>query len=225
QGHQAHPVPGATRRRRAGGGVQEARGRLRGGQDTAGAGAGMNKLPPQPLLDLADLERQIVARDREMDNPFSKDLQVMAIWNARRSRGERLARTAAPHKILDPKAGPLIAVRLNILTRKTLGGLQTDLSGRVLGRDTPHRPVPGLFAAGEVAGFGGGGMHGYRSLEGSFLGGCLFSGRQAGRAVARETSALSVSRTGAAAARRWCRRRSSSPPPCHRPWRRSAPPR
>src|SRR4029077_15159546 len=191
-----------------------------------------------------------VARDREIDNPFTKDLQVMAIRNARRSRGERLARTAAPHKSLDPKAGPLIAVRLNILTRKTLGGLQTDLSGRVLGRAAPAgtvsagggppavpglvaagaggggpRPVPGLFAAGEVAGFGGGGMHGYRSLEGSFLGGCLFSGRQAGRAVARETSALPVSRTGAAAARRWCRLRSSSPPPCHRPGRRSAPPR
>jgi predicted oxidoreductase len=187
--------------------------------------AGMNKLTPEPLLELADLERQIVARDREMDNPFTKDLQVMAIRNARRSRGERLARTAAPHKILDPKAGPLIAVRLNILTRKTLGGLQTDLSGRVLGRDASHRPVRGLFAAGEVAGSGGGGMHGYRSLEGSFLGGCLFSGRQAGRAVARETSALPVSRTGAAAARRWCRHPSSSPPPCHRPGRRSAPPR
>ena len=178
--------------------------------------AGMNKLTPEPLLELADLERQIVARDREIDNPFTKDLQVMAIRNARRSRGERLARTAAPHKILDPKAGPLIAVRLNILTRKTLGGLQTDLSGRVLGRAAPAgtvsagtvssgggpRPVPGLFAAGEVAGFGGGGMHGYRSLEGSFLGGCLFSGRQAGRAVAGETGALPVRRTGAAAARR-----------------------
>ena len=196
--------------------------------------AGMNKLTPEPLLELADLERQIIARDREIDNPFTKDLQVMAIRNARRSRGERLARTAAPHKILDPKAGPLIAVRLNILTRKTLGGLQTDLSGRVLGSVTSGgavsagegpRPVPGLFAAGEVAGFGGGGMHGYRSLEGSFLGGCLFSGRQAGRAVARETGALPVSRTGAAAARRWCRHRSASPPPCPRPGRRSAPPR
>jgi uncharacterized protein len=143
----------------------------------------MNKLTASPLIDLADLERQIVARDREIDNPFTKDLQVMAIRNARRSRGERLARTAAPHKILNPKAGPLIAVRLNILTRKTLGGLQTDLSGRVLGSSA--RPVPGLFAAGEVAGFGGGGMHGYRSLEGSFLGGCLFGGRQAGRAAAR----------------------------------------
>jgi hypothetical protein len=159
---------------------------------------GMNKLTAEPLIDLADLDRQIVARDREIDNPFTKDLQVMAIRNARRYRGDRLARTAAPHKILDPKAGPLIAVRLNILTRKTLGGLQTDLSGRVLGRETGPpaglagsgpRPVPGLYAAGEVAGFGGGGMHGYRSLEGSFLGGCLFSGRQAGRAAAQETGA------------------------------------
>src|SRR5579862_2482779 len=150
--------------------------------------AGMNKLTPEPLIDLADLERQIVARDREVDNPFSKDLQVMAIRNARRSRGERLARCAAPHKILDAKAGPLIAVRLNILTRKTLGGLQTDLSGRVLSRTRPGSPVPGLFAAGEVAGFGGGGMHGYRSLEGSFLGGCMFSGREAGRAAARLTA-------------------------------------
>ena len=102
---------------------------------------GMNKLTPEPLIELADLERQIVARDREIDNPFSKDLQVMAIRNARRSRGERLARTAAPHKILDPKAGPLIAVRLNILTRKTLGGLQTDLSGRVLGRAPGTAPA------------------------------------------------------------------------------------
>jgi predicted oxidoreductase len=152
---------------------------------------GMNKLTPEPLIDLADLERQITARDREMDNPFGKDLQVMAIRNARRYRGDRLARTAAPHKILDPRAGPLIAVRLSILTRKTLGGLQTDLSGRVLStRSGPvPSPIPGLYAAGEVAGFGGGGMHGYRSLEGSFLGGCLFSGRQAGRAAARETGA------------------------------------
>ncbi len=149
---------------------------------------GMNELTAEPLIDLVDLERQIVARDRELDNPFTKDLQVMAIRNARRYRGDRLVRTAAPHKILDPRAGPLIAVRLNILTRKMLGGLQTDLSGRVLAAGVPG-PVPGLYAAGEVAGFGGGGMHGYRSLEGSFLGGCLFSGRQAGRAVARETGA------------------------------------
>jgi uncharacterized protein len=150
---------------------------------------GMNGLTAEPLIDLADLERQITARDREIGNPFTKDLQVMAIRNARRYRGDRLVRTAAPHQILDPRAGPLIAVRLNILTRKTLGGLQTDLDGRVLGLrpGSGPSPVPGLYAAGEVAGFGGGGMHGYRSLEGSFLGGCLFSGRQAGRAAARET--------------------------------------
>jgi uncharacterized protein len=151
---------------------------------------GMNKLTAEPLIDLAELERQIVARDRELDNPFTKDAQVMAIHNARRALGERIMRTAAPHKILDPAAGPLIAVRLNILTRKTLGGLQTDLSGRVLsapaGPGAAPEPVPGLYAAGEVAGFGGGGVHGYRSLEGTFLGGCLFSGRQAGRAIARE---------------------------------------
>jgi predicted oxidoreductase len=143
---------------------------------------GMNKLTEEPLLELAGIERQIVARDREIANPFTKDLQVMAIRNARRYRGDRLIRTAAPHRILDPKAGPLIAVRLNILTRKTLGGLQTDLAGRVVGAD--GSPLPGLYAAGEVAGFGGGGVHGYRALEGTFLGGCLFSGRQAGRAVA-----------------------------------------
>ncbi|WP_214366708.1 FAD-binding dehydrogenase [Pseudonocardia sp. H11422] len=143
---------------------------------------GMNKLTDSPLIELPDLERQIVARDREIDNPFTKDLQITALRGARRYRGDRLVRVASPHRILDPKSGPLIAVRLNILTRKTLGGLQTDLSGRVLSTD--GSPVPGLYAAGEVAGFGGGGVHGYRALEGTFLGGCLFSGRQTGRAVA-----------------------------------------
>ena len=148
--------------------------------------AGMNRLTDQPLIDLADLEAQITARDRDLDNPFGKDLQTMAIRNARRYRGDRLIRTAAPHRILDPAAGPLIAVRLNIVTRKTLGGLQTDLSGRVLRAD--GEVLPGLYAAGEVAGFGGGGVHGYRSLEGTFLGGCIFSGRQAGRAAAVATA-------------------------------------
>ncbi|WP_300016931.1 FAD-binding dehydrogenase [Pseudonocardia sp.] len=143
--------------------------------------AGMNALTDEPLLDVAVLERQIAARDREIDNPFTKDLQVTAIHGARRFRGDRLVRTASPHKVLDPRNGPLIAVKLHILTRKTLGGLQTDLSGRVLRADAA--PFPGLYAAGEVAGFGGGGVHGYRSLEGTFLGGCLFSGRQAGRAA------------------------------------------
>jgi uncharacterized protein len=143
--------------------------------------AGMNKITDEPLIDLAELEGQIVARDREIDHPFTKDLQLTAVHGARRYRGDKLVRTAAPHKILDPAAGPLIAVQLHVLTRKTLGGLQTDLSGRVLRADAT--PFPGLYAAGEVAGFGGGGVHGYRSLEGTFLGGCLFSGRQAGRAV------------------------------------------
>src|SRR5258708_39644069 len=109
-------------------------------------------------------------------------MQITAIHGARKYVGDKLIRTAKPHKFLDPKAGPLIAVRLNILTRKTLGGLQTDLSSRVLGPN--GQPIPGLYAAGEVAGFGGGGMHGYRALEGTFLGGCIFSGRVAGRAVA-----------------------------------------
>jgi hypothetical protein len=142
----------------------------------------MNALVGEPLLDAGDVERQIVARDREFSNPFSKDLQVTAIHGARRYLADRVSRVAAPHRLLDRSAGPLIAVRLSILTRKTLGGLETDLSCRVL-RDGGV-PVPGLFAAGEVAGFGGGGVHGYRSLEGTFLGGCLFSGRMAGRAVA-----------------------------------------
>ncbi|MEU6369748.1 FAD-binding dehydrogenase [Streptomyces sp. NPDC046931] len=144
---------------------------------------GMNALTAEPLIDEAELRREIVARDREVLNPFTKDLQVTAIRGARRFLGDRLIRTAAPHRILDPGAGPLIAVRLNILTRKTLGGLETDLSSRVLteGGD----PLAGVYAAGEAAGFGGGGVHGYRSLEGTFLGGCLFSGRTAGRAAAK----------------------------------------
>ncbi|MFI8182826.1 FAD-binding dehydrogenase [Actinacidiphila glaucinigra] len=148
--------------------------------------AGMNRLTGEDLIDLADLKRQIDARDREIDNPYTKDVQVMGIRNALAYPGDFLSRTATAHKIMDPAAGPLVAVRLNILTRKTLGGLQTDLSGRVL--DADGAPVPGLYAAGEVAGFGGGGVHGYRSLEGTFLGGCLFSGRQAGRAAAAATA-------------------------------------
>ena len=143
---------------------------------------GMNALTDEPLIDRAALEREILARDRELDNPFTKDSQITHIHGARRYLGDRLIRTAKPHRLLDPKAGPLIAVRLHILTRKTLGGLATDLSARALGAD--GQPIPGLFAAGEVAGFGGGGMHGYSALEGTFLGGCLFSGRTAGRSVA-----------------------------------------
>ncbi len=147
--------------------------------------ARMNVLTPDAPLDPAHIERQVVERDRQVDNPFTKDRQVAAIRIARRYRTERvLKRVYAPHRILDPKRGPLVAVRLRVLSRKTLGGVHTDLRGRVLGPD--GSPVPGLYAAGEVAGFGGGGMHGYRALEGTFLGGCLFSGRAAGRAAAAD---------------------------------------
>jgi predicted oxidoreductase len=136
----------------------------------------------EPLLDAAAMEQEIKGRDRDAQLSFGKDGQMLAVRGARRYLGDRLMRVASPHAILDPAAGPLIAVRLHVLTRKSLGGLHTDLSGRVLGAD--GAPVPGLYAAGEAAGFGGGGMHGYRSLEGTFLGGCLYSGREAGRAVA-----------------------------------------
>ncbi|RWZ75465.1 FAD-binding dehydrogenase [Streptomyces albidoflavus] len=147
---------------------------------------GMNALTDDPLIDEAALRRTLTARDREITNPFTKDSQITAIRGARSYLGDRLIRAAAPHAILDPAAGPLVAVRLNILTRKSLGGLQTDLSSRVLTES--GEPLPGVYAAGEAAGFGGGGVHGYRSLEGTFLGGCLFSGRTAGRAAAEATA-------------------------------------
>ncbi|MFJ9793483.1 FAD-binding dehydrogenase [Streptomyces globosus] len=143
---------------------------------------GMNAVTGLDLLDEDTVRREVTARDREIANPFTKDLQVTAVHGARRYLGDRLIRTAAPHRILDPAAGPLIAVRLSVLTRKSLGGLETDLSSRVL--TDSGEPLPGLYAAGEAAGFGGGGVHGYRALEGTFLGGCLFSGRAAGRAAA-----------------------------------------
>jgi predicted oxidoreductase len=142
----------------------------------------MNKLTDSPLLDPAAIRSQIEARDRQMANPYAKDAQVQGIRNSRRYLGDRIARTAAPHRILDPEAGPLIGVKLHVLTRKTLGGIQTDLSSRAL--NTAGEPIAGLYAAGEVAGFGGGGVHGYNALEGTFLGGCLFSGRAAGRDAA-----------------------------------------
>lgn len=143
---------------------------------------GMRALPGGDVLDGHRVRLEVEARDREMGNDFTKDAQVAMLRSARSYRGDRLVRTATPHKILDPKSGPLIAVKLHILTRKSLGGIETDLSGRALGAD--GRPVPGLYAAGEASGFGGGGVHGYRALEGTFLGGCLFSGRVAGRAAA-----------------------------------------
>ncbi|GAB6897584.1 FAD-binding dehydrogenase [Kineosporia succinea] len=144
----------------------------------------MNATTDQPLLDLPTVEKAVLERDRQIVDPSSTDDQILAIRDLRGYFLNRLMRTAAEKRLLDPSAGPLIAVRLNVLTRKTLGGLHTDLESRVLGAD--GTPVPGLFAAGEVAGFGGGGMHGYRALEGTFLGGCLFSGRAAGRAAAQQ---------------------------------------
>jgi predicted oxidoreductase len=153
--------------------------------------AGMNEIARGPQLDLGKLERQLVARDREVANAFTKDAQLMAIANARRTRGDKL-RVAKPHRILDPAHGPLIAVRLNVCTRKTLGGLETNLDAQVMRPD--GTAFPGLYAAGEVAGFGGGGVHGYNALEGTFVGGCIFSGRAAGRAIARELAAASPAR-------------------------------
>jgi len=143
--------------------------------------SGMNPLGGG-LIDETHLRPQIEARDSQVDNPFTKDAQIAAILAARNYRGDKLIRTAKPHKFLDPANGPLIAVKLHVLTRKTLGGLQTNLDSQMIGAD--GQVVPGLFAAGEVAGFGGGGYHGYNALEGSFLGGCIFSGRNAGRSRA-----------------------------------------
>jgi hypothetical protein len=144
---------------------------------------GMNALARGPQLDHDAVERQVLARDREVAHRYSKDAQLMLIGNARRYIGDK-PRVAKPHRLLDPKHGPLIAVRLNICTRKTLGGLETNLDSQAIAPD--GSPVRGLYAAGEVAGFGGGGVHGYNALEGTFLGGCIFSGRAAGRALARD---------------------------------------
>jgi predicted oxidoreductase len=144
----------------------------------------MNALPDVTPLDYATVAEEVTARDREVANNFTKDGQITAIRAARGFLGDKLGRVVAPHRLLDPKAGPLIAVKLHILTRKTLGGLETDLDARVLGDD--GTPLNGLYAAGEAAGFGGGGVHGYRALEGTFLGGCIFSGRAAGRGAAAD---------------------------------------
>lgn len=144
--------------------------------------AAMNAMTGDDLIDPAHLAAQVEARDRELDNPFAKDAQILALRGMRAYRGDRLIRTAKPHRILDPKHGPLIAVKLHILTRKTLGGLHTNLDAQAL--DEAGNPLPGLYAVGEVAGFGGGGYHGYNALEGTFLGGCIFSGRNAGRHAA-----------------------------------------
>jgi predicted oxidoreductase len=146
--------------------------------------SGMNALPDVVPLDYETVAAEVTARDREVANRYSKDGQITAIHGARAFLADRVGRVAAPHRFTDPKSGPLIAVKLHILTRKTLGGLHTDLDARVLKAD--GTPLDGLYAAGEVAGFGGGGVHGYRALEGTFLGGCIFSGRSAGRGAAAD---------------------------------------
>jgi predicted oxidoreductase len=143
----------------------------------------MNGLTEEPLLDYQRLRRQIEERDAEIRNPYSKDSQVTGIHNSRRYLGDKLFRTVKPHRILNPAAGQLISVRLHVVTRKTLGGIQTDLKGQAFTQDGSI--IPGLYAAGEAAGFGGGGAHGYNALEGTFLGGCLFTGRTVGRSLAR----------------------------------------
>ncbi|KQY42002.1 FAD-binding dehydrogenase [Cellulomonas sp. Root137] len=143
--------------------------------------AKMNALSGTDRIDADALERTIVARDRQVETGLGKDSQVVATAMARRYVVDKLIRVAKPHRLLDPQHGPLLAVRLSVLTRKTLGGLHTDLEGRVLRPD--GEVLPGLWAVGEAAGFGGGGVHGHRALEGTFLGGCLFTGRTVGRAL------------------------------------------
>ncbi|OHF04243.1 FAD binding domain-containing protein [Colletotrichum orchidophilum] len=148
---------------------------------------GMNELQRErggPVLSLEDIKETIELRDGQFDNVYSKDAQTMLINNGRSYAPDKRSRIAAPHKLLDPKHGPLIAVRMNLLTRKTLGGIETNLQSNVMKAD--GEKFPGLYAAGEAAGFGGGGVHGYNSLEGTFLGGCIFSGRAAGRGIADE---------------------------------------
>ncbi|KAJ4385401.1 hypothetical protein N0V93_009829 [Gnomoniopsis smithogilvyi] len=148
---------------------------------------GMNVLAKErdgPLLAYDDIKEVVETRDSQFDNPYSKDAQAMLIHNGRNYWPDKRSRIAPPHRLLDPKHGPLIAVRMNLLTRKTLGGLETNLDSNVM---KPNgEPFPGLYAAGEAAGFGGGGVHGYNSLEGTFLGGCIFSGRQAGLGIVKE---------------------------------------
>lgn len=149
--------------------------------------AGMNELADEragPKLSVDAIRRVVEVRDSQFVNSYSKDAQAMLIHNARTYWPDRRSRVAPPHRLLDKAHGPLIAVRMNLLTRKSLGGIETDLGSNV--RRPDGSAFPGLYAAGEAAGFGGGGVHGYNSLEGTFLGGCIFSGRAAGRAIAEE---------------------------------------
>jgi uncharacterized protein len=142
------------------------------------AGGGRDAIDPDVLAVEIGRYDEAIARGKGLFN----DDQLRRIAQLRNWRGDRL-RTCAFQAILDPKAGPLIAIRLQVMARKSLGGIQTDLACRVL-RSGDGEPIPGLYAVGEAAGFGGGGMHGKRSLEGTFLGGCVFTGRLAAAAIA-----------------------------------------
>ncbi|KAK1762177.1 FAD binding domain-containing protein [Phialemonium atrogriseum] len=137
-----------------------------------------------PELKYEEIKKQVEELNLQTRNPYTKDAQVMLAQNARNYTPDNWTRVAKRHEVGDPSHGPMIAVRMNLLTRKTLGGLETDLNSNVL--RAGGELFPGLYAAGEAAGFGGGGVHGYSSLEGTFLGGCIFSGRAAGIAMARE---------------------------------------
>lgn len=137
----------------------------------------MNALEPGAFVDPAVLEATVRRWDAQVQLPakFQNDDQLRRIDHARQYLGDRL-RTCARQPILDPKAGPLLAVRMRLLVRKTLGGIVTDLDCRVL--DAGGEPIPGLYAIGEAAGYGGGGVHGHGALEGTFLGGCVFTARR-----------------------------------------------
>ncbi|WP_418276307.1 FAD-binding dehydrogenase [Isoptericola jiangsuensis] len=133
-------------------------------------------------VDPAALAAVVATRDAQVASGLGKDPQVVATRAARDFKVDRLIRVSPPRPLTTPKDGPLLAVRLSVLTRKTLGGLWCDPSGRVLHDD--GTVLDGLWAVGEAAGFGGGGVHGHRALEGTFLGGCLHTGRVTGRALA-----------------------------------------
>lgn len=141
---------------------------------------GMNALTGENLIDYRSIEKEIKLRDLQIDNPYSKDPQITFINGARHFIGDKFIRTAKPHKFLKDNE-KLIAVKLNIISRKTLGGIQTDLNSQVFNQQNER--IQGLYAAGEVAGFGGGGVHGYGALEGTFLGGCIFSGYRAAQGI------------------------------------------
>jgi hypothetical protein len=146
-------------------------------------GQRMQEVTGDGALDPGLMQSEVNHYDEVIERGTSlfNDDQLRRIAQLRNWRGDRL-RTCNFQKIVDDDAMPLIAIRMTVMARKSLGGIQTDLQSRVL--DADGEPIPGLYAAGESAGFGGGGMHGKRSLEGTFLGGCVFSGRIAARAVA-----------------------------------------